>query len=225
MPQRRNNTEPPPVMTWARAAPVLVVSAVFDAVSFMFDWFIFFGPALAAVTCTAVASGPLSTWTLGAFGTKTAAFACVNAAGVAGFFGAGVIESFGIIMAMVVSFAGWLVILIILLVFNQRIFKENALWFGGSLLMSEIPLLGSLPVITFVVWRMFSNQIRIETAAMAKWKKEQAEIQKREQGQQIAQMMQMQQAQLAEQEAANEALYEQAEAANDESTEEMREAA
>src|SRR3989344_3593538 len=128
-------------------------------------------------------------------------------------------------MAMVVSFAGWLVILIILLVFNQRIFKENALWFGGSLLMSEIPLLGSLPVITFVVWRMFSNQIRIETAAMAKWKKEQAEIQKREQGQQIAQMMQMQQAQLAEQEAANEALYEQAEAANDESTEEMREAA
>ena len=203
-------------MTWGKAAPVLVISAVFDAVSFMFDWFIFFGPALAAVTCTAVVSGPLSTWTLGAFGTKTAAFACVNVAGVAGFFGAGVIESFGIIMAMVTSFAGWLVILIILLVFNQRIFKENALWFGGSLLVSEIPLLGSLPVITFVVWRMFSNQIKTEKAAKAKWEKEQADAQKQERNQQVAQMMRVQQAQRAEQEAANDARYDQTEAANDE---------
>jgi hypothetical protein len=184
MPQKRNNTPPPEVMTWGKATPVLVVAAVFDALGFMFDWFIFFGPAFAALYCTIKIGDTI--------GTTAAGAVCTLGAGVAGVFGAELSAPFGMVMAMIISFAGWLAVLIILLVFNGRIFKENALWFGASLILTEIPFVGSLPFLTATVWKMYRTQIRIEKEAHAKWKKENADAELQERQRQNVQLMQTQ---------------------------------
>ena len=164
-------------MTRGKASPVLVVSAIFDAVRLMFAGFIFFGPALAGLYCAVEVSGTA----LGSFvGTTIVGKACGVGVGAAGVAGAGVIETFGIIMAMATGFAGWLAVLIILLMFNARIFKENALWFSGSLLISQIPFINSFPVLTFTVWKMYHTQIKIEKTEMKKWEKERADAEFRE---------------------------------------------
>ena len=101
---------------------------------------------------------------------------------------------------------------------NARIFKANAangLWFIGSLLISEIPIFGSIPAITVSVWRMYSVQIKKERAELKKYQEERAAIELQERRQQAAYLMQMQAAQ--EMQAANDELYveQQQEAAND----------
>src|SRR3989344_216103 len=106
---------------------------------------------------------------------------------------------------------------------------ENALWFGASLLVSEVPFVGSIPALTIVMWRMHHVQIKIEKEALKKWKKENADAQLQERRQQIAEQAQMIQYQAgqvaqAQQEAANDAMA--IEAANDERIpEEVRKAA
>lgn len=212
---RKRNSEPPKAMTWAKAAPALAIAAIFDALRLMFNMFWFFGPALAALYCTTKVGG----W-VGMLGGLTPT-ACVAAGGVISYFGAPVIVAFGVIMAMAVGFAGWLVIGGWLMATNSRIFKENALWFVGSLLFSEIPIIGAIPAITVAVWRMYSHQIKIEKAAYKKWEKEQAGAQQQMRNQQMAQLMQ---AQAMQQQAANDELYAQ-QAANEEIPEEERKAA
>lgn len=183
-------------MSWGKAIPVLVLCIIFDALRFMFEMFWFFGPALVAVFCT-IKVGEV-------VGTTIGGLACGATAGTVGFFGFGVLETFGVVMAMVTGLAGWLVIGLILVMFNGRIFKENALWFAGSLLISEVPIVGAVPAITIVVWKMYGTQIRIEKAEMARWKKEQAAARLQERNLQMAQLMQ---AQAAQQEAANNEQY------------------
>ncbi len=207
----RNNKKPPEVMTWGKATPALVISVIFDALRLMFEMFWFFGPALAAVICTVKAGG-----------SSVAGGVCTLVAGAAGFFGAGAIETFGVVMAMATGLAGWLTVGLVLMIFNGRIFKENAIWFAGSLLVSETPIIGSVPALTITVWRMHSNQIRIEKEAYKKWEKENADAQAQERNRQNAQLMQ---ARAAQQEAANDAMYEQSQATNEEILESVREAA
>lgn len=165
MPRKRNNP-PPEVTTMRQALPILAVCVVFDALRGMFEWFVFFGPALAALYCTIKLGGTL--------GTTASGFICTTAAGIAGVFGAEFTAPFGIVMAMAVGFAGWLAIGLYLVKNNPRIFKENALWFGGSLILSEIPFVGSLPAFTLIVWKMYRTQIRVETAQFKKWEEENA---------------------------------------------------
>lgn len=138
----------------------------------------------------------VSDWIGSAFGlTKTV---CAAGAVAAGFFGAPALIAFGTVMAMATGFAGWLAVGGWLMATNSRIFKENALWFIGSLLFSEVPFIGAIPAITVSVWKMHSNQIKIEKAAYKKWEKENADAQAQEQQQQIAQLMQARSAQFAE---------------------------
>ena len=171
MPRKTNNKPPPEVMTWGKATPALVISVIFDALRLMFVGFIFFGPAMAGLYCDYKAGE----WIGSAFGlTKTA---CATGAVALGFFGAPALIAFGTVMAMAVGFAGWLAVGGWLLATNSRIFKENTLWFVGSLLFSEVPFVGAIPAITASVWKMHSNQIKIEKAAFAKWKKENTEAQ------------------------------------------------
>ena len=40
-------------MTWGKALPLLIVAGIFDVIRIFFEWFVFFGPALGAVACTA----------------------------------------------------------------------------------------------------------------------------------------------------------------------------
>ena len=209
MPQNRNNPpQPPPVMTWGKALPVLVVAGIFDLMGLFFNMFWFFGPALAAVWCTVKATD-----VAGAVGTYVGGALCATVATVGGSLAVGPLETFGIIMAMAVGLAGWLVVGLLLLIFNGRIFKENALWFAASLLIDEMPIIGSLPALTGVTWKMYHTQIKTEKAAFAKWQKEQADVQLQKRQRQAAQLMQ---AQAMQQEATNDATFNQIQAANDE---------
>ena len=113
---------------------------------------------------------------------------------------------------MATGFAGWLIVGGWLMATNSRIFKENALWFVGSLLFSEVPFIGAIPAITVSVWKMHSNQIKIEKAAFAKWEKENADALVAEKRQQA----QIRQEKLAMQKVANDEMYSQVQTANDE---------
>jgi hypothetical protein len=204
MPQKRSN-QPPEVMTWGKATPVLVIAVLFDALRLLFEWFWFFGPALAAIACTLGVNSFFGISIAGVVG-KVVAAGCTVAAGVVGVASLEVSATFGTVMAMAVGFMGWLTVGIILLATNARIFKENLLWFVGALLISEVPIVGSIPAITIAVWRMYSQQIKTEKAALAKWKKGNAQAQLQERNQQAAQIMQIQaiqQAQFEQEQAAN----------------------
>ena len=214
MPQNRNNTEPPEVMTRPKSMPVIVVAVLFDAIRAFFTLFWFFGPALAGVYCTS----KVSDW-IGALGGVTAA-GC-SAAAIAG--GAAVSEfttPLGVVMADAVGLAGFLILGLWIVMTNARILKAVAsapLQFAGAFAVGEIPFLGAFPVFAVILWRLYGAQIRSEKAAFAKWEKENASAQLQQRNQVAAQVMQIQaaqQAQFMEQEAANEAVY--AEAANDE---------
>lgn len=203
--QASNSAAPPAVMTWRKAMPVLILGGIFDALRFMFEMFWFFAPAIAAALCTiAVHSDNQIASVLGLIG-------CTSGATAIGAVAAAPLELFGVIMAEVTGLAGWLIIGIILLSTNSRIFKENFLWFAGSLLLSEIPIVGSVPAITLVLWRMYANQIKQEKAALRRYEAERAEEERRQQALIAAQAAQA--AQAANDEAYGEEIPEDAEEA------------
>jgi hypothetical protein len=193
-------------MTWSKAMPVLIVCVIFDALRIFFEQFWFFGPALAMMACTGIGGAILEYVPFG-LGMKAAAAACGAALVVAEYLGIGVpIAAFGVLMAMAVGLMGWLTVGLMLILSNARIFEENAghaLWFAASLLVSEIPIVGTIPAFTVVVWRMYRVQIKKETAALRKYESEQAAALQEEQQQRAAEFMQFQasrQAQITEQE-------------------------
>lgn len=215
MPQKRNSQEPPKVMTWSKALPVLAVAGILDALRMFFEMFWLFGPALAAVYCTAKASGSVAAVTLGLLGTKTTALVCTGAAAVGGAALSELTVPFGVIMAIALGLLGWMLIGgLIFMQGNARIFKVNAgnfFWFSFSLCFSEVPFINTLPILTVTIWKMYAAQIKKEEAELRLYEKEQAEAQQLERDQQIAQIAQFRAAQLAQveaQEAANEDLYE-----------------
>lgn len=183
MPQ--NSSTPPPVMTWAKAMPVLVVAGVFDALRAFFEMFWFFGPALAAAACTAAGSTYV--------GTAVAGVACTAAAAVAGFFGAGAIEVFGIIMSMALGFLGFLILGLWIILSNARIFKANAtgmIWLMGGLGVSLVPFIGAIPSFTLTLIKLYRVQIRVEKLAFKEFQASQAAAQLQERRRQEALLQQ-----------------------------------
>lgn len=217
MPKQKTSSKPPKAMAWGKASPVLVLAALFDLARIFFVLFWFFGPALAAVYC----SSKVSDWVGSLWGLTEKA--CVAGAAVSGAYISAITIPFGVVMADAVGFAGFLVLGLLVIITNARIFKSNPtimLRLTGSLGVSIIPLVGAIPVFSFTLRRLYAKQIRVETAARKKWEKEHAEEiaqQTQERQRQAAQFMQardMQAVQMMGQEAANDAAYNQA--ANDE---------
>jgi hypothetical protein len=182
-------------MTWGKALPLLVVCVVFDALRLAFSMFWFIGPALAAAYCTVKAEAIV--------GTTIAAALCTAGAATVGTLGVGVIGPFGIIVAMVVGLLGWLTVALWLMLTNTRIFKENTLWFAGSLLVSELPLIGAVPAMTVAVGRMYRHQIKTERVALKKFNEEQKSAQTKARQQQEMAILAMR-----TQQAANDDTYE-----------------
>jgi|CXWL01.1.fsa_nt_gi hypothetical protein len=220
MPQNKDS-QPPKVMTWAKATPILVIAFIFDAIRFMFDMFWFFGPIFAAVLCINGANTSLET-SLGDTGGQVVAAICGGVAVAGGIVASPVLISFGVVMAMAVGFAGWIMLGLITMMTNARMFKENAgnlLWFVGGLMMSEVPIINGLPAFTVSMARMYHNQIKKEKAALKAYTATRAAELAQERQQQMAQLTQVQNRQAIQmQEAANEEQY-------DEIPEEAREAA
>ena len=172
MPPTRS--EPPPVMTWPKAAPVLGAAGVFFALRFFFEWFVFLGPALAAAACTAAGNNSFLSW-FGSLGTKVSATLCSVGAAVLGSFSFPVSYLFGTIMAMAVGFGGMLLVSIYIMSSNGRLFKEDArawLWLGGGFLLSEVPFIGSFPSLFGAVWLLYTSQIKRDQAAYAAWEEQ-----------------------------------------------------
>lgn len=204
MPSLRNSkSAPPQAMTWAKATPVLAVAVIFDALRFISGQFWFFGPAFAAVYCTAKASAVTGG---GAVAIKVSGMFCGAAAGVAGSLGSPFFAAFGIVLAMTLGLMGWLTIVLWLLVTNARLLKENISWFGGSLVLSEVPILGSLPALTTTVIKMYHTQIKNDKKALKKYATESAAAELQDRRQKAAELMQAQNMQaMQEEEADNEA--------------------
>ncbi|MFA6407932.1 MAG: hypothetical protein WCW36_00425 [Candidatus Paceibacterota bacterium] len=204
MPQRRSSQKPPEAMTWSKSLPVIIVAGIFDLVRMFFEMFWFFGPALAAIYCTDKVSGILTKVTLGALGTKTAGLVCSSAAIAGGAAASETLVAFGVIMAIAVGFAGFLILGLWMLMTNARIFKtvESApLQFVASFGVSEIPLIGTIPTFSIVLWKLYKSQIQVEQEALQKWQKEHAQEiagQRRERQQQAAYLMQARTAELAQ---------------------------
>lgn len=206
-PIRANAEHPPQTMTWMRAAPVLILCVLFDALRAFFNLFWFFGPALAALYCTVEVSDAV-----GSLGGVVAGV-CTAGAVTAGWLAFGAIEIFGVIMAMAVGLIGWLTIFFIQFINNAGIFKENfamIIRIVLGLLLSEIPIINALPSLTVLNATMFHIQIKKGKEELKKWKEENAERQHREQQRQIAEQEQVVQNHYAQQEA-----YKQAQAAHD----------
>ena len=192
--QKTKRSDPPEVMTWPKATPVLAIAVVFDPLRFLFTWFVFFGPALAALYCTLKVSDSI--------GTTAAGFVCTAGAGIVGIFGAEITTPLGAVMAMVTALAGWMAIGVYLIRKNPRIFRENALWFGGSLLLSEVPFVNSIPAFTITMLKMYSTQIRVEKIAYKKWSEKNSAIDRQERDRQALQQSQSLQLQQADQQQA-----------------------
>ncbi|MHB1769563.1 MAG: hypothetical protein ACYCPH_00560 [Minisyncoccota bacterium] len=180
-------------MTWSKATPVLVVCLIFDALRFMFEQFWFFGPLFIGVGTSALTGGG----TLGHI-------AGTVVGGAAGIFGAGAIEIIGVVMAMAVGFLGWMTVALMLMLTDARIFKENAsnsLWMLFSLGISEVPLVGTVPVLTATIWKMYHTQIKKEKKALKQYEQEQAAERRQEQEQAAEQVLEALQTRAAEENA------------------------
>jgi hypothetical protein len=165
-------------MTWGRATPVLALCVVFDALRFMFVMFWFFGPALGAIGCTVGVNSALGTGVVEVAG-KVVAGACTVGASAIGFFGSGAIEMFGTIMAMAVGLLGWATVTLLLVIMNPKIWTSNAfswVWSLCSLGVSEIPFVGTIPMLTITHCRLYAGQIRHDKTALLKYRKEQERV-------------------------------------------------
>jgi len=179
-------------MTWGKAVPVLALCLVFDLLGLIFQFFWFFGPILLGVAAGAWWG---STLVGGVVGGGTTAGTVVGAA--TGFFGGIALGVFGVIMAIVVGFAGWLVVGLLLLVMNHRIFKANEkaiLWVLFGLGVDMVPFVGALPGITGVVTKLYYTQIKKEKAALATWRAEQKQHEQQGRAERNAQIRYMHEA-------------------------------
>ena len=218
MPNRTDLGPPPETMTWGKASPVFIVAGIFDVLRLMCEQLWFFGPALVALYC-ADKVGDIAV--VGGLLVK----ACIAGAAVGGAYGLPIIEALGIVLAIAVGFMGWLIVGLMLIMTNRRIFKENSvniIWFAGSLLISEIPFVGTLPALSGTLFKMYRTQIRKEKAALAEYKKKSEEARIQERQRQAAEVMQMRAMQQDQEQAMEEEA--EAEAANDESYAEQEEA-
>ena len=183
----RRTSKPPEAMTWAKAAPVIAVSALFDALRFACAQMWFFGPAFAALYCTAKVSGTV--------GTTAAGFLCTTGAATVGALASPAFATFGFISAMAVGLIGWLTLGLILTLSNSRIFTEHpdhTLWLAGGFMVSEIPIIGSVPALSFTVVKMYRAQIKNDKETLKKYQSEHAAAQLQERQQRAAEFMQVQ---------------------------------
>lgn len=217
MPSHKNS-EPPEVMTWMRAAPILALSVVFDVLRSLCGMLWFFGPVLAAAWCADKVSAVV--------GETVGEFFCTAGAAAAGAAASPLLGAFGAVAAMAVGLFGWMTIGLLIVLTNARLIKEHtghSLWFASSLLVSEIPLVGSLPALTFTIAKLYRTQIKKDAEALAAYEKERGVVSLQEERERRASLF-TQARMMREQEEADEAERALNET-NEEIPDEMREAA
>lgn len=185
-------------MTWGKAAFVLALCVVFDALSAFFGAFWLTGPLLGIGLCVGTVQGVAGEYV----GVVTSAGACtVLVKGLqiaADFFTLGgasaAMMTFGAVMAMLVGFLAWGTVGFLLVLTNRRVFKENfgqILWLVGGLAIDQIPIVNTIPALTPVVWKLYRAQIKKEKSALAAYERQKAEIEAQERMAQVEEYMEM----------------------------------
>lgn len=216
------SSTPPKTMTWLKASPIIVIAAIFWLLRMVFEMFWLFG----AVFIGLAANFAAQSWVAGHIGEGNISHAAgyiagLAAGGAAGTFGGPELEIFGVILAMVIGFLGWMVITLALAMTNTRIFKENPggmLWLMLGLGISEVPLVGALPGTLGVVINMYRTQIKKEKAALKQWERQHAAALQTQRQQQAVYFLQQAQENAAEEAAEEDSTEQEAEeeeAAND----------
>ncbi len=156
-------------MTWAKAAPALLISFIFDALRFACDFLWFLGPIiLGAGTSSAVSSATGSQAVGHAVGVITTG---LSALGMPFFI------ALGTILSMVVGILGWFVLLFVIVLTNVRLVKDmfrNPAYFLLSLGITQVPFLNTIPSLTISTTRLYRQQMKKERAALAAWRSAQA---------------------------------------------------
>ena len=223
------SSEPPPVMTLTKAAPVLAIVLVFYALRFLFEQFWFFGPALAAIYCTSTVNVALGTSITTGIAGQAVAVGCSTVAAVAGAAISEATTAFGNVMAIAIGFLGSLTVWLTIMLTNPRILKERTtvVKFVASGAVSEIPIIGSLPAFEVTILLMYLFQIKKEKMALKKWQEEQKQLQLQERNQKMLEFKQTYASQQieAENEEQNQEILEFQQAQQEEIPEEVREAA
>lgn len=189
-------------MSWGGAAIPLAIAIVTDLLRAFFNFFWFFGPALAALYC----AQKVSEWVGSLWGLTGAV--CAGLAVKAGAIVSAVTVPFGTVMAFSVAIFGFLALFLIIAMRNRRLFKTATtapIQFGAAFALSSVPLVGALPFFTFTIGRLYRAQIKTEQAALRKWEKQHATAeleQRRQQAAYAAQLQAAQQAELMQQEMA-----------------------
>jgi len=104
---------------------------------------------------------------------------------------------FGTVLAMVVGIFGWLVVAAIVVFTNERLLSvniNNVFWLAGSLLVSEIPFIGSIPALTATVIKLYSAQIKKDKETLRAYEANAAVTEQEERDQRTALLLQMQNA-------------------------------
>lgn len=152
-----------------RAAFSYAFAVVFDALKFIFDIFIFAAPVLAGIAAKIYAE----TSNLPGFVGNALAFAAGSSVAVAELFVGTAVLAFGVLMAMAVSFFGWLFLSLWFVTasinpFSRRRVFATMLGLGASI----VPFLNILPTFTPTVWYIVRSVRREDREARKKWEKE-----------------------------------------------------
>jgi len=129
---------------------------------------------------------------------------------------------FGTIMAMAIGLVGWMLVYLILVMGNLRIFKVGAgsvLTMTVSLAVGEMPLLNALPALTFATARLYRAQIKRERAELKEWEKTHAAQLQQQREEQRQQLVQAQRVRIQAEEAQEKAAREEEEMKRDENQE------
>ncbi|MDD3531622.1 MAG: hypothetical protein PHV99_03485 [Candidatus Pacebacteria bacterium] len=212
MPQNRLSSNPPRVSSRWEATPILAAFIVLDLLRAFFQFFWFFGPALAASACITAVNNAVGVTAADIAG-KLVAAGCA-AAGIAGGTAASAFTTpFGLLMADAIGFVSFLSFKLWTLM-NSRVRnvqKTMMLWQMGGFLLSEVPFIGALPVYSPLVWFLYGRVIQTEKKELKKWEAATAAARQKQEAQRMqVQAAQQQQAlqeetQRAEEEAALEA--------------------
>ena len=164
MPPAKSNENPPPTMTWAKAAPVIAVSATFDVLRIACDLLWFFAPLIiGSGTASAVSS---------ATGSQTLGYAAGIITGGLSVLGMPFFVALGTILAMAVGMMGWLILVFTIMLTNTRLIREifaNPMHFLLGLGATQIPFISAIPVLTLTAFRLYRKQISMEKAALQAW--------------------------------------------------------
>lgn len=182
MPQKKISGNLPTVTTWGDATPVLVVAVVFDLLRIVCTWLWVFAPGILAVYCVEKIHSALL---------------CGTAGTVVGAAAAGPLMAVGALLSTAVGLMGWIFVALVLFLRSPKVFERSLMQLGLAFILSEVPLLSSIPSLTIAIWRLFRGQIKEDKEALQAYnKKHAAELAKQRQQAQLALLSQARQRQM-----------------------------